>query len=414
MNTVRHGASPAYDQEERVTDALLERLRALAPLIRARAAEAERLCRVTDDVTHALAASGVWKALTPRALGGLGLGLRALCEVARTVSQADTSTGWITCFLMEHNWMICRMPKAAQQRLYADRDGYVLAAAPLAPGGKASRVPGGFLATGKWRYASGIAHADWTFVCCTVETNGENVPWMLLLPVTSVTVHDEWHVAGMCATNSTNLSASDVFVPDEMALELDRFYSADRHEGADHAEAIYRYPLLQGLLVMMAGVAVGSAEGALDIARERLRQSAPWGVPRIDRATSRVRWIDASQDVRCARLLYQDMLARTIRKGDAREDWTLEEQGQLDLDLAKVTHLCKDAIASLIGGCGSSALQLDDPLQRFWRDTGILATHLGNDWDVVIERGARFVLGLGRLPNDPLPPRVQTGQAAPR
>jgi alkylation response protein AidB-like acyl-CoA dehydrogenase len=401
-----------YDDQERATDALLERLRALAPLIRAGAAEAERACRVTDDVMHAIAATGVFRALTPRALGGFGLGLRALCEVARVVSRADTSTGWITCFLMEHNWMICRMPQAAQRRLYAGRDGYLLAAAPLAPGGRASRVPGGFRATGKFRYASGIAHADWTFVCCTVETQGEKVPWMLLVPVASVTVHDEWHVAGMCATNSTNVSVSDVFVPEDMALELDRFYSADRHDGVGHPEPIYRYPLLQGLLVMMAGVAVGSAEGALEIARERLRQSAPWGVPRIERTTSRVRWIDASQDVRCARLLYQDMLARTIGKGDAREDWTLEEQGQLDLDLAKVTRLCKAAIASLIEGCGSSALQLDDPLQRFWRDTGILATHLGNDWDVVVERGARFVLGLGRLPTDPLPPRVKPGQAA--
>jgi hypothetical protein len=130
--------------------------------------------------------------------------------------------------------------------------------------------------------------------------------------------------------------------------------------------------------------------------------------------TSRVRWVDASQDVRCARLLYQDMLARTVSKGDAREEWTLGEQGQLDLDLAKVTHLCKDAIASLLAGCGSSALQLDDPLQRCWRDTGILATHLGNDWDVVVDRGARYVLGLGRLPNDPLPPRAEAGQAAVR
>jgi alkylation response protein AidB-like acyl-CoA dehydrogenase len=390
---------------EAATDALIERVRAVSPLVRARAHEAERLRRVTDDVTAALAATGVWKALTPRRWGGLGLGLRALCEVARTVSQADTSTGWITCFLMEHNWMICRMPLPAQARLYDGRDGYVLAAAPLAPGGQATRVPGGFVASGKWRYGSGIAHADWTFACCNVETDGENVPWMFLVPVSSVTVHDDWHVAGMCATNSTNVSARELFVPEDMALELDRFYSADRHAGADHAERIYRYPLLQGLLVMMAGVAVGSAEGALDVAKDRLTESAPWGVRRIERTTSRARWAQASQDVRCARLLYQDTLARTIRKGDAREEWSLEEQGQLDLDLATTTHLCKNAIASLLDGCGSSAYQLGDPLQRFWRDTSMLASHLGNDWDVVTERGARFVLGLGRVPTDPLPPR---------
>jgi alkylation response protein AidB-like acyl-CoA dehydrogenase len=104
---------------ELATDRLVERLRALAPLIRSRAREAEILGRVTDDVMAAIEETGALKALTPRRWGGDGLGLRCLCEVARTVAQADTSTAWITCFLMEHNWMACRMSLAAQPRLFA-------------------------------------------------------------------------------------------------------------------------------------------------------------------------------------------------------------------------------------------------------------------------------------------------------
>jgi len=102
------------------------------------------------------------------------------------------------------------------------------------------------------------------------------------------------------------------------------------------------------------------------------------------------------------------MLRGVIEKGDARADWSLEEQGQLDLDLATTTHLCKNAIASLLDGCGSSSFQLADPLQRHFRDLAVLGSHLGNDWDVVVDRGARFILGLGRLPTDPLPPRRRT------
>lgn len=388
------------------TDRLVSRVQALGPLIRERAREAESLGRVTDDVMAALEETGVFRALSPRCWGGYGLGLRCLCEVARVVARADTSTAWITCFLMEHNWMACRLELAAQRRLFGGGRGYIKAAAPLAPGGSAVRVPGGFRASGKWRYASGISHADWTFLSCTVEEAGERVPWMFLAPVAEVRVHDDWHVSGMCATSSASLSAEDLFVPEDMAIELARFFSADQHPGVVHEEPIYRHPLLPGLLVMLSSVSLGSAEGALELARAKLFATAAWGIHRIDRAQSRARWAAAHQDVRCAALLYAEMMARTSAKGDAGEERSVAEDGQLDLDVATVTRLCKGAVASLVDGCGASSFQLDDPLQRVHRDLCVAANHLGNDWDVVTERGARRVLGLAPLPTDYFPPRA--------
>jgi alkylation response protein AidB-like acyl-CoA dehydrogenase len=390
---------------EATTDLLVERVAALRPLFRARAREAESRGRLTDDVLEALERTEVFRALTPKRWGGLGLGLRCLCEVARVAANADASTAWVTCFLMEHGWMACRLPLAAQQKLFAGGGGSIKAAAPLAPGGSAARAPGGFRASGKWRYASGIAHADWVFVSCHVEEAGARVPWMFLVPVASVAVHDDWHVSGMRATSSASVSATDLFVPEEMAIELERFFSADGHPGAVHEESIYRYPILPGLLVMLTAVALGSAEGALELARAKLHETAPWGIRRIDRAQSRARWAAAHQHVRCARLLHRDMLARVVEKGEAGKAMSVEEDGQLALDVATTTHLCKDAVAGLLDGCGSSAFQLDDPLQRHQRDLAVIASHLGNDWDVVTERGARLVLGLPPLPTDTFPPR---------
>ena len=380
---------------------LVARVTALGPRIRERAREAEVQGRLTDDVFAALVETGVFRALTPKRWGGLGLGVRCLCDLARALARFDASAAWVTAFLVEHNWMLCRLGLAAQQELFASGRGYVLASAPLAPGGSAVRVPGGFRAQGRWRYASGVAHAEWTLACCTVEEAGEAVRWMFLLPLAEVRILDEWHVSGMCATSSTNLTAKDLFVPEARALELARFYSARDHPGAAHEEAIYRYPILPGLLAMLAAIAVGSAEGALELARAKLSETAPWGVRRIDRAPSRARWAAAHQDVRCAALLYEALLAGVIATGEQGRALDLVEDGQLALDIASVTHLAKGAIASLVDGCGSGTFSLDDPLQRFHRDVTVMASHLGNDWDVVTERGARFVLGLGRAVGDP-------------
>ena len=392
---------PAAADPDAEAARLVARVAALGPRIRERAREAEAAGRLTDDVFAALVETGVFRALAPRRWGGLGLGVRCLCDLARTLARFDASAAWVTAFLVEHNWMICRMGLAAQQELFASGRGYVLASAPLAPGGTAVRVPGGFRAQGRWRYASGVAHADWTLVACTVEEGGERVPWMFLVPVSDVKVLDEWHVSGMCATSSTNLSAADLFVPESHALELARVVAPRDHPGAVHAEAIYRYPILPGLLAMLAAIALGSAEGALELARAKLFETAPWGVPRIDRAPSRARWAAAHQDVRCAALLYEATLTRVIATGEEGRRLDLVEDGQLALDIASITHLAKGAIASLVDGCGSGAFQLDDPLQRFHRDVTVMASHLGNDWDVVTERGARWILGLGRAPTDP-------------
>src|SRR5262249_25747215 len=88
---------------------LVARVAAVGPRIRERAREAEARGRLTDDVFAALVETGVFRALTPRRWGGLGLGVRCLCDLARTLARFDASAAWVTAFLVEHNWMLCRL-----------------------------------------------------------------------------------------------------------------------------------------------------------------------------------------------------------------------------------------------------------------------------------------------------------------
>ena len=210
-------------------------------------------------------------------------------------------------------------------------------------------------------------------------------------------------MSGMSATSSVTVSSEGVLVPDRFAIEIELFHSRDGHPGAIHPEPVYRYPMLFGLIHMMSAFAIGVAEGALDEARERLETSRPWGLARIDRESSRMRWALAHQQVRAARLLYEHSLEWLIAKCDAVEDWSLEEQGQLTLDQVSVAHMAKDAVRSLMDGLGSSPYGL--------RDIHVIANHLGQDFDVVADRGARWLLGLGRNANDPFPPRKTERQA---
>lgn len=379
-------------------DEIVARAHELVPLLRERAREAELARQVPSEVIAAAAEAQLFEVLVPRRWGGLGLSMPTLWELARVLSHGDMSAAWTICFLIEHNWMAARMPWTTQEELYADRT-YILAAAPLAAStGNAVAVDGGFRVTGRWPYASAIPNANWSFVLGMVDGERGPEPRTFLIPASEFTVHDDWHFSGMAATGSATISGEDIFVPEQYSLPAGLFLSPD-HPGVAHDEDSMGYLILTALPVMTAGFAIGGAERMLELARERLVSTKIMGTARIDQVLSRSRWAAAAQQVKCARLLYDELVAETTARGPG---WWPEVDGaQQQLDTVTVIHMCKDAARLMIDGMGTSAYQVDNPLQRYLRDMDVLASHATVDWDNAHERAARLVLGLERLPTDP-------------
>src|SRR5439155_26990545 len=71
---------------------LVERARALAPLIEREADEIERTRRLTPAVTQALIENGLYRALLPKSFGGLEASLEAFMLMQEEVAKADDST----------------------------------------------------------------------------------------------------------------------------------------------------------------------------------------------------------------------------------------------------------------------------------------------------------------------------------
>jgi len=71
-----------------------------------------------------------------------------------------------------------------------------------------------------------------------------------------------------------------------------------------------------------ASLCLGALEAAVELGRERLRTSKPFGIPRIDRVPSRVRWARVYEAARVARLLRDTVTESAIqraRNGRPRE-----------------------------------------------------------------------------------------------
>ena len=395
--------TPVPDTDANI-DELIARARKLAPVLREAAANEERERRVSEETIRE--AEFFFPTLVPRVWGGRGLGLRAHCEVTRELAHGDPSAAWTISFMMQHNWMACRLATMeAQAELFAQQP-FIRAAAPLNPTGTAERVEGGFRVSGRFPYASAIWNSDWTLLHAKVPEDGS---YVLMVPVSDVTVNDDWFMSGMAATGSSTVMAESVFVPERMCISFDRFVSADRHRGVTHEEPYMRYPFLAAVDYTSPSVALGAAEACVEIARERLHVAKVFGTtPRVDLPLSRVRWAMALQRVKCAQLLWRSSIARTIELSESGE-WTDPDFGHSGLDSMTVVQLSQEAISLVCDGMGSSAYQLSDPLQRYRRDIDVVANHRAHDHDTVADASTRAILGISENAADLFAGRAPVG-----
>jgi|SRR5882757_5842414 len=375
---------------------LIAATRGFVPIIRERARAMERAARLDDELVEAMDEAGIYAAVVPTRFGGSGLGLGEVSHIAEILGGADCSTAWVSTFYIMHNWLLCRFPVPVQEELYRDRSS-VRCAAVWAPPGKAEKVRGGYRVTGRWGYATGIHHAPYALVPAMVQ----DATYWFIVPKERLELSDDWDMGAMVATGSVTIATEDTFVADGWGMEIAALVSASGHYGTAHPQSVYRLPF-SGLSMSISSVGLGALDRAVELCRGKLETSRPMGVARIERATSRMRWIKAFQDARVARYVRDAAIENMLARSASGEPASLETEALTGLNGITVQQIVKEATRALLDGFGTSSYHGDDQLRRLAADTAMITTHgLGGDYDVFMERHSRWVLGLGLAPGDP-------------
>ena len=257
---------------------LVERARALAPLISSEADEIERTRRLTPSVTAALVENGLYRALLPRSIGGHEAPLAIFMQVQEEVAKADASTAWCLA-----QCGVCGMIAA-----YLDPDtGREIFNAPtdiLAWGSIAHEVraePGGYRANARWDFASGSRQATWLGAHVRiVEADGtprkkpDGSPEIrtVLFPLASATLYDVWDVIGLKGTGTDSYSVDNLFIPERFAALRDDL-SAVRETGP-----LYRITTHLVFAMGFAAVSIGVARAMLDAITELARGKTSAGL----------------------------------------------------------------------------------------------------------------------------------------
>jgi len=378
---------------------LVDRVRALAPLIAQNAERAEQERKPVDAVISALEDTGVFKSYVPKRFGGLEIDANTFIDIGLSVSEACTSTGWVTTFYMEHNWMLAQFPPKAQMKVFGAQP-YVLAPASISPTGQARRKDAGYVVSGRWAWGTGVMHADWVLLNGTVD--GE-VPDMrlFLVPRDQIRVEDTWDCAGMAGTGSNDMIAEDVFVTAAFSESLIGMAVGRGSGSAWHNSPCYRHPMLPLLSIAAAIPALGAARRSVELFKERLATRTLYGTlsQQAERASAQMRLAHATVRVGSAETLLREV-GQSLAVWGARDDeCPPDERARLRLQTAQIVEMCRDIVRNVMESSGASAHLRPHPMQRIHRDIHTLSCHTVFDLDIGAENFGRLLLGF-----DPITP----------
>ena len=374
-------------------EALLERIAAQLPGIAARAQMSEAQRRPHDESIGALVDTGIMQMLVPKRFGGHELGLDALASVTRAVSRACLSTGWVTAFYIGHNWMLTKFPEQVQREVWAERPFALMPIQP-SPEVRIKPVSGGYEISGRSSFSSGIMHADWVMIAKAGSADAR----AFVVPIKDVKVEYVWHMSGMSGTGSNDVITENLFVPEHRSVA-----TAELFNGTDsiYDNPLYAIPLLPFIYCEVMGVYCGGLEGAT-AAYQTLMQNKvmTWGGDVLAQKQAVHINLGEAHARSCAAVTLLERLVADTESYMQSRAFSLDTRLDLKMRAGYIADLCREGVNALMARAGTKSFNLGAPLQRFFRDLNMLATHAFIDRDVAFELYGRHRLGLA--PNYPL------------
>ncbi len=382
----------ALPDEERV---LLDRARALVPLLAERAPAAAAARQLPAATIADYRAAGILRILQPRRFGGRQGRFSLFSRIVEELTSGCASSAWVYAVLAEHQWIIASYPEQAQIDVWGD-DPEAVAASSLAPRMPARRVAGGWRLSGHYPFSSGCDHAQWAIIGAFLGEAGDprHIAY-LLVPLAEIEIVDDWQVLGLLGTGSKSLLLHDVFVPEHRCVMVSDLFAGTPPGRLVHPD----YPIVRaprGFLVSysLPPVCIALGRIALDIVCGALRGRVSRGVTRV--AASEVVQMavgEAAAAIDTATLLLHTGREASTAAVDSGRRITAAEALRARRDMTFAQHQVGWAVERLCEVAGARWVYDTDPLQAIRRDVMTLLTHHAASRQAAMAPYGRLLLG---------------------
>ncbi len=386
-------------EDDQSVDAMVERIGRLLPELQPGCLAEEKAGRLSEQTVSKLDEIGVFRISIPLEYGGLAFPAADQRRVYTAIGEIAGSTGWVSWVTTTHVRWIAMFSEQARDEVYGAEwvgprvSGVISGHGP----GRARRVEGGYMLSGKWPFCSGCRHTAWSILgAMSVGTDGAPNVMLLLVPAADLEVLDDWAVAGMKATGSNTVQiATEMFVPAHRSLSIKD--ASDGHwASVPPIGVLYRNHFVAYTTILSGSAPLGMAKGALRYYKERLDKRGIVGTDyrvQADASVTHFQLAEAASRIDAAeRLLSADCeeLDRRALMGEPCDDLF---QAKLKFDVACSVRGCAEAIEILHRGSGASTILESNPMQRYARDVRVATVHAQFNYETCAENYGRALCG---------------------
>src|ERR1700729_65991 len=380
-----HAPEPGLTPHE-----IIARAQALIPLVRDQQAEAEKLGHHTAALDREFVTAGFYRMLQPRRFGGYEFDMPTFWKTMLAISTGDPGTGWGLTLGTHYALVLGAYWSLDGQREIFGPAGEFRCPARAAPQGTAEAADGGYVVTGTWDYASGIAHPTHFMGNALVRPRSsreEPLNIVLVIPRGQVTVLDDWGdgvTLGMNSSGSNGVRADGVFVPARRTSVSNWTRMTEPAPGmAWHASPLYCgriYAVYHAGLVIPV---IGAARAALAEYEHIITTKMTYFPPQVPWYTHpdhqrpygyALALTDTAEGIIMnVGEQYMELSRRWAQTG---EPFSREADVRLYAMVQQAGQLAVQAVQVIFAAASSSAAKRGQRIQRYYRDVAMYQGHI--------------------------------------
>jgi indole-3-acetate monooxygenase len=390
--------------DERARVDCVANARALAPVIAAAAPRIEANRELPADLVAALHEARLWRMLVPRSYGGDEVSPVEYVQAIEEVAKADASTAWCIGQTSVCSTISRSMKPEVAEEIFKKNPRGVLAWGPT-NNAKAFAEKGGFRVSGVWPFASGSHHATWLAAHCVIheadgmprrDANGNPVQKTLVVPCERATFQDTWHVMGLKGTGSDTYTLTDVFVPEDYAVNYHALNPAERREHGP----LYMFSIYQLFGSSFPAVALGIARTMLDDFCALAQSKTPTGHTTLlrDGAVIQSQVGVAQSQLAAARAFFLEAW-REIWQAAQTGAFSMDQRVRLRMASIHASQTARQVVETVYLAAGATAVFESNPFERRFRDMHAVSQQAQSQFQIYEAIGRHF---LGLPPNSRL------------
>jgi alkylation response protein AidB-like acyl-CoA dehydrogenase len=375
----------------------VSRVANLVPKLAANAPWEEENRRLHEANLEAMGAAGVYKIRVPKRYGGYEVDSATLLDVISELAKGDGASAWNASVWAISGWLAGHFPDHVQDEVFSSPD--VRVCGVLSPTASATPTKRGMTINGQWHFISGAWHSQWQAVLAMGPTpdGASQWPLMALVPMTDLSILDDWHTMGLRGTGSVSTVARDVFVPTDRVMPLVAILQQQSASAINPTSPVYRVPMMAAGCTAFTGTAVGMAKAAQATFMERLDRKITYTeyASQREAPVTHLQVAEALFKIEEAEGHAARLAATADAKGEAGEPWSIEDRVRARGQLGRTFRLAKEATELLNDASGGQSIYSAAPIQRIARDLHALSMHSIMHSTTTAELFGRVLCGLG-------------------